>query len=108
MTELGDYLRACRARVTPEQVGMPALGHRRVPGLRREELAALAGVSVDYVVRIEQGRATTASEEVLTALAAALGLAADERAYLLHCAAASPPAARARPRPGSGRGGGGA
>ncbi|MFX4294831.1 helix-turn-helix domain-containing protein [Streptomyces bohaiensis] len=103
MTELGDYLRACRARVTPEQVGMPTHGHRRVPGLRREELAALAGVSVDYVVRIEQGRAATASEDVLTALAGALGLREDERAHLLQCAAASPPAPRGRPRPGYGR-----
>nr|WP_245240634.1 helix-turn-helix transcriptional regulator [Streptomyces spiramenti] len=98
---MGEYLRACRARVTPEQVGMPTLGHRRVPGLRREELAALAGVSVDYVVRIEQGRAGSASEEILTALARALGLDADERDHLLRCAAASDAGTRARPRTGA-------
>ncbi|MFI1169597.1 helix-turn-helix domain-containing protein [Streptomyces sp. NPDC020801] len=87
MTELGEYLRACRARLTAEQVGMPSSGHRRVPGLRREELAALAGVSVDYIVRLEQGRAKSASTEVLTALASALNLRPDEEEYLLRCAA---------------------
>ncbi|WP_103501693.1 MULTISPECIES: helix-turn-helix domain-containing protein [unclassified Streptomyces] len=86
MSELGEYLRACRARVRPEQVGMPSSGHRRVPGLRREELAALAGVSVDYVVRIEQGRVGTASAEILTALARAMRLGPDETDYLLRCA----------------------
>lgn len=72
MTELGEYLRACRARVSAEQAGIPSSGHRRVPGLRREELATLAGVSVDYIVRLEQGRAKSASPEILTALARAL------------------------------------
>ncbi|MFI6861726.1 helix-turn-helix domain-containing protein [Streptomyces sp. NPDC050421] len=89
MTELGEYLRACRARVSAEQTGIPSSGHRRVPGLRREELATLAGVSVDYVVRLEQGRAKSASPEILTALARALELDADEQEYLLRCAADS-------------------
>ncbi|GAB2445552.1 helix-turn-helix domain-containing protein [Streptomyces incanus] len=89
MTELGDYLRACRARVSAEEAGIPTSGHRRVPGLRREELAMLAGVSVDYVVRLEQGRAKSASPEILTALARALDLRADEEEYLLRCAADS-------------------
>jgi transcriptional regulator with XRE-family HTH domain len=97
MTELGAYLRACRARLTAEQVGMPSSGHRRVPGLRREELAALAGVSVDYIVRLEQGRVKSASAEVLTALASALNLRPDEEEYLLRCAVdAGSSASRAR------------
>ncbi|GAB3709161.1 helix-turn-helix domain-containing protein [Nocardiopsis oceani] len=87
MTELGDYLRSCRAQVSPEAAGMPSSGHRRVPGLRREELAMLAGVSVDYIVRLEQGRAKSASPEILQALARALDLRADEEEYLLRCAA---------------------
>ncbi|MFJ4870544.1 helix-turn-helix domain-containing protein [Streptomyces sp. NPDC088757] len=89
MSELGEYLRACRARVSAEQAGIPSSGHRRVPGLRREELATLAGVSVDYIVRLEQGRAKSASPEILTALARALDLNADEQEYLLRCAADS-------------------
>ena len=89
MTELGEYLRACRARVSAEQAGIPTSGHRRVPGLRREELATLAGVSVDYIVRLEQGRAKSASPEILVALARALDLRADEEEYLLRCAADS-------------------
>ncbi|GLU45865.1 helix-turn-helix domain-containing protein [Nocardiopsis ansamitocini] len=100
MTELGDYLRTCRGRVDPDQVGMPTSGRRRVPGLRREELAALAGVSVDYIVRLEQGRVGSASTEVLTALARALELRPDEQEYLLRCAADSGPDRR-RSRSGS-------
>ncbi|QVQ52259.1 helix-turn-helix domain-containing protein [Spiractinospora alimapuensis] len=87
MTELGDYLRSCRAQVSAEDAGITSHGHRRVPGLRREELAMLAGVSVDYVVRLEQGRAKTASPEILAALARALDLRADEEEYLQRCAA---------------------
>ncbi|WP_078917380.1 helix-turn-helix domain-containing protein [Streptomyces sp. NRRL S-813] len=87
MTELGDYLRACRARVSAEQVGLPTAGRRRVPGLRREELASLAGVSVDYIVRLEQGRVKAASPAILSALARALELRPDEEEYLLRCAA---------------------
>lgn len=87
MTDLGDYLRACRAKVSPQDVGLPSTGHRRVPGLRREELAMLAGVSVDYIVRLEQGRAKTASPGILHALAHALDLRPDEEEYLLRSAA---------------------
>ncbi|MGC5032780.1 helix-turn-helix domain-containing protein [Micromonospora sp. DT229] len=100
MTELGDYLRSCRANVSAEDAGLPSTGHRRVPGLRREELATLAGVSVDYIVRLEQGRAKTASPEILQALAKALDLRPDEQEYLLRCAAeARGPATRARTTP---------
>lgn len=101
MTELGDYLRACRAKVSAEDAGLPSTGQRRVPGLRREELAMLAGVSVDYIVRLEQGRAKTASPEILHALAQALDLRPDEEDYLLRCAAEAKgrPATRARKTP---------
>ncbi|MEV7992497.1 helix-turn-helix transcriptional regulator [Streptomyces sp. NPDC086077] len=87
MTQLGDYLRACRARIHTEDVGLPAVGRRRVPGLRREELASLAGISVDYIVRLEQGRVKSASPTILLALAEALRLQADEKEYLLRVAA---------------------
>lgn len=79
---LGGFLRARRARVAPEHVGLTGGGRRRVRGLRREELAQLAGISVDYYVRLEQGRATQPSPEVLDALARALGLDAAERRHL--------------------------
>ncbi|WP_431953895.1 helix-turn-helix transcriptional regulator [Actinacidiphila sp. bgisy167] len=88
-TTLGDFLRACRSRVNPSDVGLPDDGrHRRVPGLRREELAQLANVSVDYVVRLEQGRTVHVSTVVLESLARALRLRPDERDYLLRVAAA--------------------
>jgi transcriptional regulator with XRE-family HTH domain len=81
--ELGDFLRARRADLDPHRAGLPDDGRlRRVPGLRREELAQLAHVSVDYVVRLEQGRTRRVSRPVLDALADALQLASDERAYL--------------------------
>ncbi|MFD8377842.1 helix-turn-helix domain-containing protein [Streptomyces sp. NPDC059679] len=79
---LGGFLRARRGRVAPEHVGIAGGGRRRVRGLRREELAQLAGISVDYYVRLEQGRATQPSPEVLDALARALGLDAAERKHL--------------------------
>ncbi|MDW6062581.1 helix-turn-helix domain-containing protein [Streptomyces sp. FXJ1.4098] len=79
---LGGFLRARRGRVAPEHVGIAGGGRRRVRGLRREELAQLAGISVDYYVRLEQGRATQPSLEVLDALAMALGLDAAERKHL--------------------------
>ncbi|GGS14484.1 DNA-binding protein [Streptomyces aureoverticillatus] len=79
---LGGFLRARRGRVAPEQVGIAGGRRRRVRGLRREELAQLAGISVDYYVRLEQGRATQPSPEVLDALARALGLDAAERRHL--------------------------
>ncbi|MGW2229996.1 helix-turn-helix transcriptional regulator [Streptomyces formicae] len=77
-TELGRYLRARRARVTPAEAGLPAgTGLRRTPGLRREELATLAGVSVDYYTRLERGRETNPSAAVIDALARALRLTGD-------------------------------
>lgn len=80
---LGEFLRARRARVTPADVGLaPGPGLRRTPGLRREELAAVAGVSVDYYIRLEQGKETRPSAAVLDALARALQLAPDARAHL--------------------------
>ncbi len=83
MSELGEFLKAKRAAITPEEVGLPAIGNpRRVSGLRREEVAQLAAVSVDHYTRLEQGRVTSASDNVLTGIAAALRLTDDERAYL--------------------------
>ncbi|RMI42376.1 helix-turn-helix transcriptional regulator [Streptomyces triticirhizae] len=81
--ELGAFLRARRARVAPGSVGLDPGRRRRVRGLRREELAQLAGISVDYYVRLEQGRANQPSTEVLDALARALRLDGVERAHLL-------------------------
>ncbi|WP_407563808.1 helix-turn-helix domain-containing protein [Streptomyces sp. 184] len=83
MSQLGDFLRAKRAQIPPGQVGLPAVGNpRRVTGLRREEVARLAAVSVDHYTRLEQGRVTTASDGVLAALARALLLTEDEHAYV--------------------------
>jgi transcriptional regulator with XRE-family HTH domain len=91
--ELARAIKRARARVRPEDVGLPAGLHRRVPGLRREELAMLAGISVDYVVRLEQARGPHPSEQVLGALARALRLDTDERDHLFHLAGATPPQA---------------
>ncbi|MGA5129876.1 helix-turn-helix domain-containing protein [Streptomyces olivoreticuli] len=97
---LGGFLRARRGRVAPEHVGLAGGRRRRVRGLRREELAQLAGISVDYYVRLEQGRATQPSPEVLDALAGALGLDAAERRHLATLAdARRGPAPRARVSP---------
>ena len=96
--ELGEFLRARRAALDPQQVGLPDDGRlRRVPGLRREELAQLAHVSVDYVVRLEQGRTRRVSRPVLDALADALRLAADERGYLFAVAEVAPAAPARQP-----------
>ncbi|GAA3985005.1 helix-turn-helix transcriptional regulator [Streptomyces marokkonensis] len=85
--ELGDFVRSRRARIRPEDVGFASgSGLRRVPGLRREELAHLAGVSIDYYVRLEQGRNRSVSDAVLGAVAAALRLDEDERAHLFRLA----------------------
>jgi transcriptional regulator with XRE-family HTH domain len=82
-TEIRDFLSTRRARITPEEAGLPAYGgNRRVKGLRREEVAMLAGVSVDYYVRMERGSLAGASESVLEALADALRLDEAERAHL--------------------------
>lgn len=85
-SELGVALRAWRERTTPAQAGIPAGGDRRVPGLRREELALLVGISVDYLVRLEQGRATSPSGQVLGALARALRVSAGDRELLFRLA----------------------
>ncbi|WKN48511.1 helix-turn-helix transcriptional regulator [Nocardioides sp. Arc9.136] len=79
---LGEFLRSRRARITPEDAGIVSHGARRVPGLRREELALLAGVSATYYTRLEQGQSTNASASVVDALARALALSEDERAHL--------------------------
>jgi transcriptional regulator with XRE-family HTH domain len=92
---IGQFLRARRELVQPEDVGIEAYGRRRVPGLRREELAMLAGVSVDYYVRLEQGREQHPSEQVLEALARALQL--DDTAARHLQELARPPARRRRP-----------
>lgn len=80
--ELGGALRGWRDRMAPAAIGLPVSEVRRAAGLRREELAQLAGLSVDYIVRLEQGRATSPSPQVLSALARALRLSAAEREYL--------------------------
>ncbi|MER6243419.1 helix-turn-helix domain-containing protein [Streptomyces griseorubiginosus] len=85
--ELSEFLRTRRARLKPEDVGLPEFGrHRRVPGLRREELAQLAGVSVAYYTRLEQGNGRNVSAEVLNAIARALRLSDAESAHLTHLA----------------------
>ncbi len=96
-TPLGAYLRARRELIRPEEVGLPSAGRRRVPGLRREELALLAGISAEYYLRLEQGRDRHPSAQVLDALAAALRLDADATAHLHRLAAPDRPR-RARAR----------
>ena len=88
--ELGAFLRARRELVSPEDVGIPARGMRRVPGLRREEVAMLAGISAEYYLRLEQGRDRNPSLQVIEALAGVLQLDAESAAYLTDIA---------RPRP---------
>jgi len=94
---LGAYLKARRALVTPEQSGIPPGGNRRVPGLRREEVAMLAGISADYYLRLERGRDAHPSAQVLDALARVLQLDEVERRYL-HGLAGAGPAQRRRDR----------
>ncbi len=94
--ELGEFLRSRRALLTPRDVGLPAGGNRRVPGLRREELAIIAGISPDHYQRIEQGRSAP-SVAALRAIADALRLTADEEHYLRRLAAHDVPVT---PRPG--------
>ena len=94
---LGDYLRARRAQVRPEDAGVVVTGVRRTPGLRREEVATLAGISADYYLRLEQGRDRNPSTQVLDALARVLRLDATARAHL-HELAAGPAPARPRLR----------
>src|SRR5437870_3445271 len=100
MAEIREFLTSRRARITPEQAGLQWYGdNRRVPGLRREEVALLAGVSVDYYTRLERGNLRGVSESVLEALARALQLDEAERAHLFDLArAAGSTAATARSR----------
>jgi transcriptional regulator with XRE-family HTH domain len=95
---LGEYLRARRELVDPREVGLRVAGVRRTPGLRREEVATLAGISADYYLRLEQGRDRNPSPQVLEALARVFGLDATATAYLLSLAAQRPAKGRARPR----------
>ncbi|GGR50086.1 helix-turn-helix transcriptional regulator [Streptomyces griseomycini] len=85
-TELGAFLRSRRGRIRPADVGLPAGPRRRVPGLRRDEVAQLAGASVDYYNELERGAGSQPSEQMIAALARALRLTADERDYLYHLA----------------------
>lgn len=97
-SELGRYLAARRAAVTPAMVGLPGGARRRVPGLRREEVAMLAGVSVDYLTRLEQGRERSPSPQVVDALAAALRLDDDARVHLHGLAGTAPRPRQPTPR----------
>jgi transcriptional regulator with XRE-family HTH domain len=94
--DLATFLRTRRHRLRPADVGLPGSGRRRTPGLRRQEVAQLAGMSVDYYIRLEQARGPRPSRQVLAALARALLLTADEREYLFRLVGESPPPA-ARP-----------
>lgn len=89
--ELADFLRRGRARLEPSDVGLPPGARRRTPGLRREEVASLAGMSVDYYTRLEQARGPRPSRQMLTALARALRLTDDERDHLFHLTGEEPP-----------------
>ena len=104
--EARQFLTTRRARITPDQVGLPTTGSRRVPGLRRSEVAAVAGVSVEYYARLERGDIAGASSAVLESLARALQLDETERAHLYDLARAADgiptsgrPADARRPRP---------
>jgi len=98
-SDIAEFLASRRARVTPEEVGLPTYGARRVKGLRREEVASLAGVSVEYYKRLERGNASGVSDGVLEALARALRLDEAERAHLFDLARAANPVAPKRRRP---------
>lgn len=97
-SEIRDFLTSRRARITPDEAGLRTFGQRRVPGLRREEVAMLAGLSVDYYNRLERGNLAGASDSVLDALADALRLDEAERAHLFDLARASQPTSRRRRR----------
>lgn len=90
-TELAKFLRARRGKLRPADVGLPEIGQRRTPGLRRQEVAQLAGISVDYYIRMEQARGAKPSRQVLAAVGRALLLSTDEREYLFRIAGENPP-----------------
>jgi transcriptional regulator with XRE-family HTH domain len=98
-TDIAEFLTTRRAKITPEQAGLPTYGQRRVKGLRREEVASLAGVSVEYYKRLERGNVSGVSELVLEGLANALQLDEAERAHLFDLARAANPGVPKRPRP---------
>jgi transcriptional regulator with XRE-family HTH domain len=100
---LGEFLRSRRARLSPADAGIMSYGARRVPGLRREELAQLAGVSATYYARLEQGQSANASEPVIDAIARALGLDDDERSHLHDLAKPARTERRRRARPDAAR-----
>lgn len=97
VTELGTYLRTLRGMVSPEDVGLPDTGRRRVPGLRRAEVSRLVGLSTEYYVRLEQGRAERPSQDVLAAISRALKLGPAERAHLFDLARYPRPLRPSRP-----------
>jgi transcriptional regulator with XRE-family HTH domain len=97
--EIREFLATRRARITPQQAGLATYGRRRVPGLRREEVAMLAGVSTDYYARVERGNLTRVSDSVLEALARALRLDEAERAHLRDLARAANTTSHTRRRP---------
>jgi len=97
-TEIRDFLATRRAKLTPEQVGLPNAGRRRVPGLRREEVAVLAGVSPDWYIRLEKGHISGVSDDVLDAVARALQLSDVEHDHLFNLARAARPVRTPRRR----------
>jgi transcriptional regulator with XRE-family HTH domain len=99
-TDVTEFLSSRRARITPEQAGLPRYGTRRVPGLRREEVASLAGVSVEYYKRLERGNLNGVSDLVLEGLASALALDDAEREHLFDLARAGGPVTTRRRRSG--------
>ncbi|MEU3602736.1 helix-turn-helix transcriptional regulator [Streptomyces sp. NPDC006798] len=101
-TELRDFLRSRRARVSPQEVGLPGGGLRRTPGLRREEVATLAGIGVSWYTWLEQGREITVSGSVVESVSRVLRLDATERAYFYRLAGLHPPAPAADDGPGPG------
>jgi transcriptional regulator with XRE-family HTH domain len=98
-SKLGDYLRARRERIRPDEVGLPTGERRRVPGLRREEVALLAGISAEYYLRLEQGRDQHPSDQVLDSIARALRLDTDAETYLHELARPVRPARRKAAKP---------
>lgn len=92
--ELADFLRRCRERLSPQDVGLPAGTRRRTPGLRREEVVQLAGMSADYYIRLEQARGPQPSVQMIAALSRALRLSEDERDHLHLLAGHRPPSGR--------------
>src|ERR1700712_4352094 len=99
-SDLREFLTSRRAKITPEQAGLPAYGtRRRVTGLRREEVAMLAGISVEYYTRLERGNANGVSEDVLEGVARALQLDEAERAHLFDLVRAAGTTRPARRRP---------